>query len=871
MNLKAALKAFVKGIAGFFMQTKPFPDIVKTEYEKQHGANSLWFSGRKCRLPDESDEAFIARRYAENLTGMFAALDARKRGQQYQKNVRWSLARVGLAFGVALTLILSYGALEGIMANALVFLSMAAIFFAASNWNHASLVASLVRDGASSTNVREAAKQLGETLVRVSAADAPDDLKDLYRLPFIDTSGRPLSERVIETDLTEDYYLDDLFETAQKTRSKMLLWLMGGIIAGVIGVSSAAAAYTWATFEPENVMQATGATFNVDMGFLATAASVTLLLTLLMGVAGVFWLQGAGNRSRINRRLRNIEALTEKSVDQLAVQAGVTGALVQDDEAREAQIRNAKADTTPFFRLGESSGFLRQRYDNFAPATAGLPFGLTFNDLSTHLIVLGGTGSGKTSGTIRPLVKQWLDNDKGGMLVLDGKGMLPAEISSEGYRLITPTTETINPIEGLSPDDVAETLANLAGENEGNGNGDPYWTNAAAKLVRSAAHVAKVLADHATGTYNLATVYELISSQDAQEKARGTITDDILDQLPGASARGVRYALVEFPRLPEKQRGSIEGIAGLWLSQITDNEKLANWADSDTGYEIEAVTSGTRVGVLLPESTYGKAGVLVSGLLKKRVYEAIKRRGDTWSQVEGQTPVLVVIDEVQEMLTDDEVNMLPIARSLGLYAAFSTQNVDGILNKLGDHAGYQLLGNLRSLVAYQTQTEKTVAYISERLGSSHRPAIQQAPRYEDLSARLKKTAQTGAAADAAGRFQQGVGASIRTAGLRTADLAGDVLNFVLHPETRYHITESASEGTEFFKEAIANNMALSNAENFDSWGQYDQTLSLTRNVEADEVNEALSVPNTAFAQVIRGRVVRRDLIQTTPIYDMQEA
>lgn len=867
--MKEKIKNFMRGVLALVVQSMPFPELVKSEYEKQHGAGSLWFSGREKRLPAEPDEAFIARRYAESLTGIFAAIDSEARGRDYFKAVRWSLFRVGLVFGVGLTIVLSYGALGGIFANGLVFAVMAAIFFAASNWNHRGLIASIVKTGASNGAQQEAAKQLGETLVRVSAVDAPDDLKDLYRLPFIDTSGRPLSERVIETDLTEDYYLNHLFYIANKTKFKAVMWLLTSIFTGVLITLGAAASYTALTYNPESLGAATETVFNINLVDLGKAAAISLLMTLIVSLGGLFfWMGALGERSNINRRKQNIEAVSEKSIDQLAAQAGIVETFLQSERAIEAQIKNAKADSTPFFTLGESSGFLRQRYDSFAPSVPGKKFGLTFNDLSTHLIVLGGTGSGKTSGTIRPLVKQWLENDKGGMLVLDGKGMLPAEIESEGYRLITPSTETLNPIEGLSPDDVAETLSNLAGESEGNS--DPYWNNAAAKLVRSAAHVAHTLSEINEGAYNLATIYDIASSSDAQEKARSSIGSEVMERLSGAATRGVRYALIEFPKMPEKQRGSIEGIASLWLSQITDNEKLASWADSETGYEIEAVTKGEKVGVLLPESTYGKAGVLVAGLLKKRVYEAIKRRGDSWLKTPGETPVLVVIDEVQEVLTDDEVNMLPIARSLGLYAAFSTQNIDGILSNLGEHSGYQLLGNLRSLVAYQTQTEKTVEYISARMGASYRPKIEQAERFEDLTARLKKTSKL-SAPSTTGRYKQGAFTSIRTAGLRTADLAVDVLDYVIHPETRYRQIESAGDGTEFFQGSVRSNMALSGAENFDSWGKIGQSLSLTRNIEANEVNEALSEPNSAFTQVIRGRVVRRDLIRTNPIYTMSEA
>jgi len=838
---------------------KPFSQRLKAEYERRHGEGSMWFSGRTQRQENETLEAFTARRYAEAIAGIHAALDAREAMNAYMRRNRWRAVRAGAALGATYGIMYAHGAL-GVgwaAAAATVWIFIWAI---AALWGGTDerFVAVMTEKPLSKEAERDAAQHVGETLVRVPAADAPADLRDLYRLPFVDTEGRPLSERVIETDLIEDYFAIEANNLAEKTFNRTLMYLFGGQMLGAI---LAATALTWALSDD---------TLKGMAGNLASTLGVVGLVTGMMTIGAFLLICNWGTPlNGIDRRIRNLEAIAEKSIDQMAQQCGVAAALVQDERALVDQIENAKADKTPFFELGKSSGFLRQRYDVFAPSVAGMPFGLSFNDLATHLIVLGGTGSGKTSGTIRPLVRQWLGHGQGGLLVLDGKGQLPAEINHADYKLISPKTTTINPIEGLTPDDVAETLADLAGSDENQS--DPYWPNAAAKLVRSAAHVVKALADAGHGAYNLAAIYNVVESGEEKESARQIVTrEKLMDGLNGAAKRGLHYCLVEFPKKPEKERGSIQGIASLWLSQITDNEKMEAWADADTGFEIEAVCRGAQIGVVLPESEYGKAGVLASGLLKKRVYEAIKRRGDTWQDVEGETPVLVVIDEVQALLTDDETAMLPIARSLGLYAAFSTQNVDGILSKLGDHAGYQLLGNLRSMVAYQTQTKKTTEYISERMGATYRPQIQHAARYEDLGARLIKVAHD--AVGHTGDRQRGLRPAMRTAGMNVAQLGHDVMDFVLHPQKRIKDNqEVGSENQWFIQSAIEHNASIAAAENIDGHGSMEQTLALSRVVDPDEVNEVLSQPNTALAQVIRGRVVRRDLIGAKPIYNMLDA
>jgi len=91
-----------------------------------------------------------------------------------------------------------------------------------------------------------------------------------------------------------------------------------------------------------------------------------------------------------------------------------------------------------------------------------MPFGLSVGDLSTHMLVLGQTGTGKTAAVIRPVVWQWQEAKAGGLLVLDGKGQLPKELAGlPGYQVISPESSNFNAIQNLQPDEVADTLFQL--------------------------------------------------------------------------------------------------------------------------------------------------------------------------------------------------------------------------------------------------------------------------------------------------------------------------------------------------------------------------------------------------------------------------
>lgn len=858
VNLIMMIANMARELAGqllqfFFPSKEPFETRVRREYEAHHGEGSLWFSGALERGENEASTSYLARRYCQTVGSLMAAHEVKEIAKKYIKANVARTAIAGAITGALMAVGLSLAG--GWMQIGMIILAAATlgiinmIWF---RWGDAPILRTLTQAGPGKSHIQKAAKLASEVFIRDQAIDAPEDLKDIYRIPFLDKNGKPVSDRFFESDLTEDYYAAAILSGAEKCRVALASTLIFASLAGLFLASF----------------------------FVIPEIKMDGRAIVMMGLFSILYLFGFAilalefGRYKIKteptqaseHRAEILEVLSNGSADQLALQSGVSAAISQENKARDEQVSIAKKDTSPFFELGRSTGFLHQRYDQFAPSIPQMPVGLTFNDLSTHLLILGGTGAGKTSGTIRPLIRQWLANNQGGMLVLDGKGQLPAEIQSDNYTLLTPDKIKINPIEGLRPDDVAETIENLS--NDGGQSSDPYWTNAAAKLIRSLAHTVYALSEKGDMPYNLASIYSLLSDTDIQSQARNSLSDDVIKTLSGSARRGIRYALVEFPAMPEKQRGSIEGIASLWLSQITDNEEMASWAEAVNGYPVESVTTGARIGVLLPEARYGKAGVLVSGLLKKRVYEAIKRRGDTWQKEEGQTAVLVVIDEVQELLTDDETNMLPIARSLGLYAAFSTQNIDGILKKLGDHAGYQLLGNLRSLVAFQTQTEKTTAYISERMGSSYRPQITQSDCYADTYSRIRKAAD-GTAKSAIYDEKIGVIGGARSIGMKLAGIPSQAISFLKNPEDRYRRQESWGSDNTYWR-GVRDNANIDIANNVERFGRHGQSISLNRNVTADEVNEALSQPNTAFCQVMRGRVVRRDLIVTKPIYEMGE-
>ncbi|HDR8943195.1 TPA: hypothetical protein QDB15_000123 [Burkholderia vietnamiensis] len=178
---------------------------------------------------------------------------------------------------------------------------------------------------------------------------------------------------------------------------------------------------------------------------------------------------------------------------------------------RQTQINAASnfAKNGPVIILGTARGYLqRVKGDPLAP-DMDMYMGLSaHDDLTTHLLVIGETGSGKTFGILTPLVQQWLVYGQfrngvfencGGALLLDGKGSLPDDIikalREQGLDKIL-TIIQISPepggdpfalLQGMTPEQVTSAL--LAVNNDASDMKD-FWTVSPGNWLR---HTARLL------------------------------------------------------------------------------------------------------------------------------------------------------------------------------------------------------------------------------------------------------------------------------------------------------------------------------------------------------------------------------------------
>ncbi len=523
-------------------------------------------------------------------------------------------------------------------------------------------------------------------LLRVTPPQTPADLVGSYRSWTYDRDGNPVDGQIVPDDLSVSYLRKALVDESVPMAVAGIAILLAGL-------------------------------------FVATDSLSWFIAPIAAGAAAVWSLRAIFDLASIakTRAAAAREALAVSAYPKLIEQEGKSK-FADFDRALDEQLERAMAENSMFITLGTATDLFAERRDPYSPPKAGMPFGLSIADLSTHILALGQTGTGKTAAVIRPVVWQWQEAKAGGLLVLDGKGQLPKELAGlPNYQVISPESSQFNAIQNLPPDEVADTLFQLFTSTKGNSGdvGGNEWEQFARELLRSTAKVLALMnaLEPAQWPWNLSSIYRLAFEAGSRDAAKALIENEHMHLLPGHLHRAYSSFMVRHMQKANETRSSIELNLETWLGTLINDQELGSWADCVDGVEIEDCLYGEKIGLALPDS---QTGVAISALAKRRFYTAIKRRGDGWKS-EGQEPVLLVVDEAQDLVSHEELAILPKARSLGLCALYSTQGLDGLQVALKDEqATIMLLDQFRSVVSLQVGSDMTLNYVSQRLGTAPR-------------------------------------------------------------------------------------------------------------------------------------------------------
>jgi hypothetical protein len=687
-------------------------------------------------------------------------------------------------------------------------------------------IPALMRMACPASAREEAEAIVRRTFLRNLPDNTPADLQDPVQQGWLTADGRPLSAEISAED----------GRTLEATR-RSTWWLVTAFAVGW------AVAYLFAS--PDGGAPApssddlppgfpTGGlggglgpgSFVPGLGFLSAVGSIMVLL--ILAVKLIF------DKRPLTLRAKELDVAAAVEGTAFVSAGGQSWGTIAE-AARQRQIREAAGDPSPTVELGETTGVFAGRGDFFG-ASAKLPFRLSLRDLQMHMLVLGGTGSGKTSGVLRPLARQLSDYDNVGLVIMDGKGSLPGELARlPGMRVVEPGqpgTE-VSLVSGVEPAVIVDTIREILAPSEGGE--DQFWVNSAASVLRRGA----IIAQAAGGPW-----WSLFHS--VQLVVRKTERERVIESLKAKTennpllTEACAYFRSEWDTMDERTRSNILGFISSWLSTITATPELLRWAKTAAGtdtVDIMSPLTGGRIGFLIPEHRYGTAGAVVSALIKARLYNGLKSRADREWTGTSETPVVFIIDEAQEVATSHDAQMLAIGRSLGLAVVAATQGLEGVKAKLGDATSEKWLAIFGSVVALGGRSLVTDTFVSRRAGESWQLTPMDV---EGATVRgsLSMEAMSGPAAAA---------------------------------RTQPHMARIAGGGQWSGPSAVAATLASlpgfmlrSKTPRVDSISRL--TLGSRPFVTPGEIASLTAVPDTAVILATRGRVPRRDVVQLRPEY-----
>jgi hypothetical protein len=464
-------------------------------------------------------------------------------------------------------------------------------------------------------------------------------------------------------------------------------------------------------------------------------------------------------------------------------------ALAHTGYVRQVGHATGYLEGSPLFKLGEGTGTMRLRGDLAAPSK-GQDIALDRESLFQHMLVFGGTGDGKTTAILKPIMRQVFAQPNFGAYVTDAKGVLWRDAekiaaavgrSADLLRIGTGVGELgVNLTAKLAPNQIAATLRSVLTQ-MGGGRGDSFWPDMAANVMRHMLTIGRAYAATPEGEaeaktlspYSLWWAYQAVLDEARLQPALDAIGREITGQIvrmETARAAGDRDAFVRHEERTRLLAGadvvaSHTYLTQAWkdmakdtrtgiianISQLMDGfagspvlrERFMSGIDAGTA-SLDAPLNGKIALITLNTMDDGLPARLVAILLKTVLYREARLREAALKATGANPqdkPCLVVMDEVQELATVDATSGLSdatfwnVARSTGLAGVFATQTVAALTQAMGKDAAENFMQQARSKVFLRSEDQATVSYACWVAGEFERNRVFGDGQWESLEQR----------------------------------------------------------------------------------------------------------------------------------------
>jgi len=443
----------------------------------------------------------------------------------------------------------------------------------------------------------------------------------------------------------------------------------------------------------------------------------------------------------------------------------------------------------PLFHLGKATGLLRTRGDLTA-ASEGQDVVLDSEALFQHLLVLGGTGEGKTTALLKPLMRQFMSLKHVGMYVCDAKGVLwrdafdiARQTGREKDVVIIGTGEGqfgVDALAFLSPTQVSSVFRSIL-KQIGQGARDSFWPDMATNVLRNVLTLAECYVETAQGKreakngvqpYSLWWVYQTLLDEKRLFDVLGVVKEEgvklrnLLADSKTDKEEEERYAAC-MAFNSEERSASVDYLDTAWrnmapatksgiiatLSQILDGfggskplrERFACGSRKEI-IDLKTALDGKLVLVALSNIEDGLTARLVSILLKTALYRLARVREAKFKAMTPpknpqDKPCIIIMDEVQEIVTTDPASGLSdatfwnVARSTGVAGIFASQTLAALKQALGAEASANFIQQARSKIFFRSEDKETVDYAIWCAGQSERGRVYDEGQRESIEFR----------------------------------------------------------------------------------------------------------------------------------------
>ena len=381
----------------------------------------------------------------------------------------------------------------------------------------------------------------------------------------------------------------------------------------------------------------------------------------------------------------------------------------------------------------------------------GVPF--TYRDSFQGVQVLGGVGSGKTSGSGRTLQEALFRHGYGGLIlcskvsdledyleVARSAGRMDSVLVFEDggpwrfnwldYEWNRPGPGSRNILSLMQQFGQLNELADRGQGQQAGGGSDPYWGRSRLQCIRNAVQLVAL----ARGDLTLQDICEVIEGipqgfeqvEDEawkEESAVYRMMDAVSDQLDDLSPSDAedfdligRYFLHFMAGLAVETLSPIKhGALGLFDGFLT--QPLRGLFAGTTNVVPEMAFEGAIILVNLPIKEYGEAGRLANVAWKLAFQRACERRDVNTHP----RPVFLFCDEAHQYITPFDQVFAATARSQRVCVTFLFQNVDTLITSIGTswharHLVNAMLGNLATTIFHANTSPETNQWAADRIG-----------------------------------------------------------------------------------------------------------------------------------------------------------